>query len=200
MSDEHATPAQGMSLPARELPLAVLPEEDNDASSGGSYSYVGSSEPKLEPETQFAPEPEPETKQETKQEKKAAEKERKALEKATKAAEKEWTKEQKKLQKVWNKADADGSGSLDAAEVRKVMGDMGQKNMSEEAFGAAMSEMDGDGSGEVDYGEFVEWWKKQDPERQKLLSSADPEPEPEPQLEPEPEPEPEPNIQSAGKV
>ena len=34
---------------------------------------------------------------------------------------------------------------------------------------AAMSAMDSDGSGEVEYNEFLEWWVRQDPEAQRQL-------------------------------
>ena len=34
---------------------------------------------------------------------------------------------------------------------------------------AAMGAMDSDGSGEVEYNEFLEWWVRQDPEAQRQL-------------------------------
>ena len=60
------------------------------------------------------------------------------------------------------------TGTLDEDEVRKVMADMG-KVLDDAAFAAAMAEIDEDGSGELDFDEFLGWWQTQDPEAQKQL-------------------------------
>ena len=76
--------------------------------------------------------------------------------------------EETQLQSVWKRVDADGSGLLDADEVRQVMKDMG-KEMDEAQFVATMAEIDVDGSGELDFSEFLGWWQKQDAAAQKQL-------------------------------
>ena len=76
--------------------------------------------------------------------------------------------EMETLQKIWSAVDADGSGTLDEDEVRKVMADMG-KVLDDAEFAAAMAEIDEDGSGELDFDEFLGWWQNQDPEAQKQL-------------------------------
>eukprot|EP01047_Picozoa_sp_COSAG01_P092468 COSAG01_NODE_23832_length_803_cov_1.051355_1_plen_57_part_00 len=43
------------------------------------------------------------------------------------------------------------------------------KNMSDAEFAKAMFEIDADGSGELDFGEFLKWWQKQDKDAQKQL-------------------------------
>eukprot|EP01047_Picozoa_sp_COSAG01_P065287 COSAG01_NODE_8793_length_2657_cov_1.528147_1_plen_809_part_01 len=58
------------------------------------------------------------------------------------------------LRRVWAAVDADGSGSLDRSEVKKVLAMMGRKNVSKNGLLAVMQSMDKDGSGEVDFEEF----------------------------------------------
>ena len=60
----------------------------------------------------------------------------------------------KLLRKVLARADADGSGELDADELKLVLQAMGQKNPD---MDAVMKEVDADGSGEVDKEEFEAW-------------------------------------------
>ena len=60
----------------------------------------------------------------------------------------------KLFRKVWARADADGSGELDADELKLVLQAMGQKNPDMDAI---MKEVDTDGSGEVDKEEFEKW-------------------------------------------
>ena len=46
---------------------------------------------------------------------------------------------------------------------------MGRPAQNAAALVAAMAELDSDGSGEVDYTEFVGWWQRQDSESQRLI-------------------------------
>jgi Ca2+-binding EF-hand superfamily protein len=48
------------------------------------------------------------------------------------------------------------------------MSDMG-KQLSDDQFTRAMADIDSDGSGEVDFTEFLQWWQMQDPEAQNQL-------------------------------
>eukprot|EP01051_Picozoa_sp_SAG22_P002373 SAG22_NODE_104_length_20159_cov_5.877517_12_plen_109_part_00 len=57
--------------------------------------------------------------------------------------------------------DEDDGGFLDRGEIRQMAVLMG-KNLSEKELWQAMSEMDEDGSGEVDFEEFYEWWMDED--------------------------------------
>ena len=54
------------------------------------------------------------------------------------------------------------------AQVREVMKAMG-KEFSDAEFAEVMAEVDADGSGELDYGEFLVWWQQQDQEAQDQL-------------------------------
>jgi uncharacterized membrane protein YgcG len=76
--------------------------------------------------------------------------------------------EAEKLKNLWATLDSDGSGALDKNEVREVMKSMG-KDLDDAQLDAAMAEIDKDGSGEVEYEEFLVWWQGQDPEAQKQL-------------------------------
>ena len=56
--------------------------------------------------------------------------------------------------------DDDGSGLLDREEVALLMEFFsGEDEVSEKEIDKAMGDMDDDGSGEVDFPEFLEWWK-----------------------------------------
>ena len=68
-------------------------------------------------------------------------------------------KKSKKMRDTWEAVDLDGSGSLSKEEVR-TMFDMMDKKLSNKKFNKAFKAMDGDGSGEIEYIEFVEWFKK----------------------------------------
>jgi len=76
--------------------------------------------------------------------------------------------EAEKLKGLWGQIDADGSGALDKGEVAEVMKQMG-KEVSGPELDTAMAAIDQDGSGEVEFGEFLAWWQEQDPEAQKQL-------------------------------
>jgi|EP01049_Picozoa_sp_SAG25_P007114 hypothetical protein len=58
---------------------------------------------------------------------------------------------------LFQQFDVDGSGSVDAEEISALCRRLGVE-MSEEQLDAAMLSMDKDGSGEVDYNEFLAWW------------------------------------------
>jgi Ca2+-binding EF-hand superfamily protein len=79
-----------------------------------------------------------------------------------KAREEAHEAEMEKLQKMWGMVDEDQSGTLDMGELHRVFELMG-RNLNEHEMKEAMSQIDVDGGGEVDYSEFVEWWGRQDP-------------------------------------
>lgn len=57
-----------------------------------------------------------------------------------------------KLETAFNLFDKDGSGSISAAEVRDVLG--GKKNIDDNVWNEIVVEVDGDGNGEISFGEF----------------------------------------------
>ena len=59
------------------------------------------------------------------------------------------------LEKVWAEVDQDGSGMLDAIELKTVLLKMGRTDNIDEV----LKQIDEDGSGEVDYDEFCEWFQ-----------------------------------------
>ena len=80
--------------------------------------------------------------------------------------------EEARLRALWRRCDVDSSGTLDKAEVRTVMSAMGMSHADdEEEFAATMRQLDRDGSGEVDYREFLVWWQQQDPDAQAQLNA-----------------------------
>lgn len=56
--------------------------------------------------------------------------------------------------------DADGSGALDKGEVAVLCAELGLGELSASELDAAMFEMDDDRSGTVNFGEFLQWWKR----------------------------------------
>jgi hypothetical protein len=76
--------------------------------------------------------------------------------------------EAQRLRMVWEQLDSDGSGLLNGAEVRQVMKQMGV-SQSDHEFSSTMTALDTDGSGELDFDEFLQWWLAQDTEAQKQL-------------------------------
>jgi len=60
---------------------------------------------------------------------------------------------------AFNKFDADGSGSIDAAELGSLLATMGQVQTQDD-LAKMMSEADADGSGEIDSEEFIELMSK----------------------------------------
>ena len=59
--------------------------------------------------------------------------------------------------KMFNSVDVDGGGTLDIDEVRQLGEKLGFV-FTEKELQIAMGQMDEDGSGEVDFHEFYEWW------------------------------------------
>ena len=66
----------------------------------------------------------------------------------------------KELQDAFAMVDVDGSGEIDAGELRGLAKMLGMR-MSDKDIQQAMGEMDEDGSGEVDFEEFAAWWTAQ---------------------------------------
>lgn len=71
-------------------------------------------------------------------------------------------REDTRLQGVWRKVDVDKSGTLDKDEVRQVLEEMGWDDITDEMADEMMVVIDADGSGEVDFEEFKEWFLQQD--------------------------------------
>jgi ribosomal protein L12E/L44/L45/RPP1/RPP2 len=65
--------------------------------------------------------------------------------------------ELRKLRALFDMVDADGSGELDREEVSRLSKDMGAA-LSDAELDTAMSKMDQDGSGLVDFDEFRSWY------------------------------------------
>lgn len=53
--------------------------------------------------------------------------------------------------------DGDGSGQIDADELKGMLRELSIP-LNDEEFGALMTEIDADGSGEIDFGEFLQWY------------------------------------------
>ena len=65
------------------------------------------------------------------------------------------------LKKMFDMVDEDKGGTLDRDEVETLINFFsGRETISLQEVEDAMAAMDDDGSGEVDFEEFVEWWKK----------------------------------------
>ena len=92
--------------------------------------------------------------------------------------------EDSKMRQAWLGADTDGSGSLDREELRKVLVSMDfPEDQLEEMFDDLFEEIDTDGSGAVEYGEFKAWFVQQEAaaqerwQEQAATSMAEPEDE-----------------------
>mmetsp|Transcript_18569 Transcript_18569/g.46793 ORF Transcript_18569/g.46793 Transcript_18569/m.46793 type:complete len:95 (-) Transcript_18569:209-493(-) len=57
-------------------------------------------------------------------------------------------------QEAFNKFDKDGSGNIDAWELKQTLQAMGQNPTEEEVF-QMMAEVDDDGSGSIEFAEFL---------------------------------------------
>ncbi len=87
------------------------------------------------------------------------------------------------LRRIFEELDEDGSGELDRDEVRSMVTQLGM-DASEKDVDAAMSAMDADGGGTVDFEEFCAWWRSRPSEtdsmadrmteRMQSLQGADP--------------------------
>lgn len=71
----------------------------------------------------------------------------------------------KDLREVFDLVDVDGGGTLDRDEVGTLADFFGDVSMTDEQIDEAMSEMDDDNSGEVDFEEFLEWYHSRDARR-----------------------------------
>ena len=76
------------------------------------------------------------------------------------------------LTRIWKRVDADGSGALDREEVRQVLIQMGRPEEDID-LDAAMEELDADGDGEVDFGEFEAWFFKRGVDLQATFAAMD---------------------------
>lgn len=61
----------------------------------------------------------------------------------------------KKMEAIFQRYDADGSGTVDVGELRKILEEVGQ-SLSDEEMQTMMEEIDTDGSGEIDFEEFMD--------------------------------------------
>ena len=60
---------------------------------------------------------------------------------------------------LFSEIDEDGSGTLERDEIDALAKQLGRPLSSDE-LDAAMAEMDADGGGDVDFPEFLEWYKR----------------------------------------
>ena len=63
-----------------------------------------------------------------------------------------------KVRLVFDTMDVDGNSTLDRSEISELGEAIMGESMTEEQLDAAMAVMDADGSGEVDFDEFLTWW------------------------------------------
>eukprot|EP01045_Picozoa_sp_COSAG04_P029610 COSAG04_NODE_4910_length_1829_cov_1.134682_1_plen_370_part_10 len=83
------------------------------------------------------------------------------------------------LESAWADIDTDGSGSLDADELRAVLETMGIA-LGEAGIAQLIEQLDTDGDGEISQAEFMAFWRKQSTAaRARLTRSTAAEPEPE---------------------
>ena len=65
----------------------------------------------------------------------------------------------KEARALFEEIDEDGGGTLDREEIRTLARRLGKK-INNRKLDEAMAEMDADGSGEVEFEEFLHWWKE----------------------------------------
>lgn len=69
------------------------------------------------------------------------------------------------LDQLWMRLDADADGSLGRAEVVEMLVAMGRIDGPNDSRGdkvdAVLAELDSDGSGDIDIGEFEDWYRQQ---------------------------------------
>ena len=61
---------------------------------------------------------------------------------------------------LFNAVDVDGNGTLDREEIRRLIKNVIDMDVTKSVIDLAFSEMDTDGSGDVDYEEFVTFFGK----------------------------------------
>lgn len=84
----------------------------------------------------------------------------KAANKKKKMARKKMSKEERRVdevREVFELYDVDGSGAIDAEELRAIMNELAIP-LTDAELNAALDEMDEDGSGEVEFDEFLGWY------------------------------------------
>ena len=74
------------------------------------------------------------------------------------------------LRELFDEIDTDGGGTLDRGEIKALADKLGVA-MSKRELDLAMKEMDEDGSGEVDFEEFAEWWPQQEAKNSALVAA-----------------------------
>merc|ERR1711959_271874 len=65
------------------------------------------------------------------------------------------------LKQEFDAYDEDRSGYIDVKELRELLNKLGEE-LSEEELEQAFKELDADGSGEIEFFEFVEWFTSED--------------------------------------
>lgn len=85
-----------------------------------------------------------------------------------KAVEEERNSKRVKLRTIFDDVDTDGGGSIDKDEVKRLARTLFDTDLTPLELKRAMKEMDPDGSGEVDFNEFCEWYFGDGPFRKKV--------------------------------
>jgi len=85
-----------------------------------------------------------------------------------KAMEEERNSKRVKLRTIFDDVDTDGGGSIDKDEVKRLARTLFGADLTPLELKRAMKEMDPDGSGEVDFNEFCEWYFGDGPFRRKV--------------------------------
>jgi hypothetical protein len=73
--------------------------------------------------------------------------------------------------KVFQEIDKDGSGGLDARELKVLLTRLGRK-ATKKQISASQADMDTDGSGDISMDEFAVWWSLLDEEQRLLVTEA----------------------------
>jgi hypothetical protein len=83
---------------------------------------------------------------------------------------------QEEVRAIWEAVDADQSGSLDEAEMREVLTQLGNtKSLKPKPFAKMFKKLDPDGDGTIDFDTFATWAVKQD-RRKAAKALASPKP------------------------
>lgn len=172
-------------LPALDVPNAVSQQPDVH-----TEQLEPEPEPGTEPGTEPRPEPEdPESKPETAPKQLAANryagwlstdagdsrgKRRRFWHVLTADSRLTWFKDTD-ARTLFDELDSDGSGFLDADEVKELCKKLG-KSLNKSDVEAALNAMDADGSGEISFGEFQPWWEAENvkaAKKREAVGSAD---------------------------